>query len=59
VNGNKAEIGEGRGRSNKNVWPLKRRMELKGSGIEETEAQQETANLCFCESFNCKPELYF
>jgi len=34
-------------------------MELKGSGIEETDAQQETANLYFCESRNCKPKLHF
>jgi hypothetical protein len=60
VKGNNGEMGEGRGRrSNKNVWPIKRRMELKGSGIEETEAQQETANLFLCESCNCKPKRYF
>jgi hypothetical protein len=39
VNGNSGEMGESRRRSNKNIWPLKRRMELKGSDIEETEAQ--------------------
>jgi len=42
----------------KNVWPLKRRMDLEGSGIEETETQQETADLFFCESCNCEPKLY-
>jgi hypothetical protein len=59
VNGNNGEMGEGRGRKNKNVWPIKRRMELRGSGIEETEAKQKTANMYFCEYCNCEPKLYF
>jgi hypothetical protein len=49
----------GEGKKNKKVWPLKRRMKLKGSGIEETEAQQNTVNLHFCESCNCEQKLYF